>query len=291
MKIVHIFAATLSFLFFSLTVKAQEPQAFVLYRADGKQVKFERMIKELSNAEVVLFGESHNDPIAHWMELLVTRALHEHLEGKIKLGAEMFEADDQLVLNEYLGGFIREKDLKKEAKVWPNYDTDYKPLLDFALENNLEFIATNIPRRYANLVYRRGLDVLDSLSRQARKYIAPLPIKVDMSLKCYKDILEMASHGGMAQENLPYSQAIKDATMAWFITENMTDESLFLHFNGSYHSDNKESIVWYIEEYRPKTNVLTITTVSQDDISELSEENKGKADFIICTPNLMTKTY
>ncbi len=270
---------------------AQNPQAYTLYRADGKPVKFKQMVKELAKAEVVLFGESHNDPIAHWMQLLITQSLYEALDGQLLLGAEMFEADNQTVLNEYLGGFIREKDLKKEAKVWPNYETDYKPLLDFALENQLPFIATNIPRRYANLVYRRGLEVLDSLSYAAKKHIAPLPIQVNLDLKCYKDILQMAAHGGSAQKNLPYSQAVKDATMAWFIVENLPPVGVFLHFNGSYHSDNKESIFWYIQEYRPQTEVMTITTVSQDDISKLEEEHLNKADFILCTPKNMTKTY
>ncbi len=277
-------------LFLISALPAQEPQAYVLYRSNGKAVHFHTMAKELAKAEVVLFGESHNDPIAHWMQLLLTQELYKLSEGNLILGAEMFEADNQVVLDEYLRGFIREKDLKNEAKVWPNYKTDYSPLVDFAKTKKIPFIATNIPRRYANLVYRRGLAVLDSLSKEAKKHIAPLPIEVDTTLSCYKDILAMASHGGTARENLPYSQAVKDATMAWFIVENLPVEGVFLHFNGSYHSDNKESIYWYIQEYAPRTKVMTITTVSQDDVSKLSEENKGKADFILCTPNNMTKT-
>ncbi len=275
---------------FSTTTFAQTPQAYILYRGNGEPVAFQTMAEELAKADIVLFGESHNDPIAHWMQLLLTEELYKLREGKIVLGAEMFEADNQLVLNEYLLGFIREKDLKKEAKVWPNYDTDYSPLVAFAKNHQLPFIATNIPRRYANLVYRRGLAVLDSLSAEARQHIAPLPIEVDTTLKCYRDILQMASHGGTARENLPYSQAVKDATMAWFISQNLPKGGLFLHFNGSYHSDNKESIVAYLHDYAKHSKVMTITTISLDDISQLGEENKGKADFILCTPNNMTKT-
>ena len=269
---------------------AQMPQAYMLYRGNGEPVAFQTMAEELAKADIVLFGESHNDPIAHWMQLLLTEELYKLCEGKMVLGAEMFEADNQLVLNEYLGGFIREKDLKSEAKVWPNYDTDYSPLVAFAKTHKLPFVATNIPRRYANLVYRRGLVVLDSLSAEAKLHMAPLPIEVDTTLTCYKDILQMASHGGTARENLPYSQAVKDATMAWFISQNLPKGGLFLHFNGSYHSDNKESIVAYLHDYARHSKVMTITTISLDDITQLGEENKDKADFILCTPTNMTKT-
>jgi uncharacterized iron-regulated protein len=30
------------------------------------------------------------------------------------------------------------------TQLWSNYQTDYRPLVDFAKENNLRFIATNI---------------------------------------------------------------------------------------------------------------------------------------------------
>ena len=96
--------------------------------------------------------------------------------GDITLGAEMFEADNQLILNEYLSGHISEKSFKKEARLWPNYSTDYAPLVDFAKDSNLIFVATNIPRRYASVVYKRGFQGLDELDAQAKLYIAPLPV-------------------------------------------------------------------------------------------------------------------
>jgi len=54
-------------------------------------------------------------------------------------------------------------------------------------------------------------------------------------------MLSMQSHGG---ENLPKAQALKDATMAFFISENYIFGKIFIHFNGAYHSDNYEEILW-----------------------------------------------
>ncbi|MCG8375574.1 MAG: iron-regulated protein, partial [Chlorobiales bacterium] len=85
--------------------------------------------------------------------------------------------------------------------------------------------------------------------------------------------------------------AIKDATMAWFITQNLADNKLFIHYNGSFHSDDNGGIRKYLQIYQPGVKVQTITTVSQDDIDKLDEEYIDKADYIICVPSDMTKTY
>ncbi len=88
----------------------------------------------------------------------------------------------------------------------------------------------------------------------------------------------------------PQAQAIKDATMAWFIQKNHTDGTLFFHMNGSYHSDHFEGIVWHLQKYQPELIVKTITTVEQNDVTRLNDVNK-KADFIIVVHETMTKTH
>jgi glycine/D-amino acid oxidase-like deaminating enzyme len=67
--------------------------------------------------------------------------------------------------------------------------------------------------------------------------------------------------------------------------------SLFIHFNGSYHSDNYEGILWHLKNKKPELKYGTITTVSQKDVNSLLSENLGRADFIICMPENMTTTY
>ena len=99
---------------------------------------------------------------------------------------------------------------------------------------------------------------------------------------------EMKGHGG---ENLPKAQAIKDATMAYFIVKNLQKNSLFIHYNGSYHSDKYEGIFRYIKKSNPKAKITTIATVTQKNISKLETENKNKADFIIVVDEDVTKTY
>ncbi len=280
-------------LFTVLTVLAfaQDKPAYRIFDQTGKPVTFWEMIKGLQNANFIFYGELHNNSIAHWMELEITKSLYNE-NHKLILGAEMFEADVQLLINEYLNGLIREKDIRIEARVWPNYQTDYRPLLVFAKEHNLYFVASNIPRRYANLVYRKGFDALDQLSDQAKKYIAPLPIEYDPDLGCYKKMTEGMVHMGMpANPNIAKAQAIKDATMAYFISKNYKPSYQFIHYNGSYHSDNFQGIVWYLKKLRPQANIITITTVEQDSLNALNDQYKNLANFIVVVPTDMTKTY
>lgn len=273
---------------FSFTISSDKP-AYQIFDAKGKKSSYEKMLKDAKEADIVLFGELHDNPIVHWLQLELTNDLYEVKKSNLVLGAEMFEADDQIPLNEYLQGKISEKALKDEAKLWPNFPTDYKPLLDFAKENHLPFVAANIPRRYANMVYSKGLGRLDSIDVEAKKWIAPLPMKYDTSLKCYKDIF--AAAGGHGGENLPKSQAIKDATMSYFILKNWSKGKMFIHYNGSYHSNNHQGIEWYLKQEKPDLKVFTIASVQQENVDTLAKESFDLGNYILCTPDDMTKTH
>ena len=262
--------------------------AYQIYDAKGIESNYSMLLKDAQSADIILFGEMHDNPICHWLELELTKDLYKIKKNNLILGAEMFEADDQIALTEYLQGKLSDKTLKDEVKLWPNFKTDYKPLLDFAKTNQLNFIAANIPRRYANLVYNKGLDKLDSLDSEAKKWICPLPIKYDSTLKCYKEIFESA--GGHGGENLPKSQAVKDATMAYFILKNWTKEKTIIHYNGTYHSNYHQGIEWYLKQKNQNLKIFTIGSTEQIAIDTLAKDAVGLADYIICTPESMTKT-
>lgn len=277
------------FVAMSFTQTHSNKDAYIIYDSKGKKTDYNQLLAEAKKADIILFGELHDNPICHWLQKELTQDMFTDKKEKLTLGAEMFEADDQLALNEYLAGKLSEKTLKDEVKLWTNFGTDYKPLLDFAKTNKLKFIADNIPRRYANLVYSRGVAALDSIDAEAKKWIVPLPFKYDGTLKCYKDIFENA--GGHGGENLPKSQAIKDATMAYFILKNWSKGQTFIHYNGAYHSNHHQGIEWYLKQQNPDLKILVISSTEQNDINQLEAEANDSGDFIICTPSTMTKTY
>lgn len=276
-----------TFLLLSSLVNGQVKEAYALYNKDGVKVSYESILEEVAKADILLFGELHNNSISHWLQYEVTKDLSE--KRKLILGAEMLEADNQKALNDYLSGTIDRKALDTLARLWPNYSTDYSPLVDFAKANKIDFIATNIPRRFASKVHKGGFEALDALSKEEKSWIAPLPIPYDSELATYKNILEMMGEHGTPE--LVKAQAIKDATMAHFIIENWKKKHLFIHYNGRYHSDYYEGIGWYLKQYSKGKKVVTITTVEQENIDQLLDENIGTADFIICVDEDVTKTY
>ncbi len=281
----------LSVVLLSFSVINDKP-AYIIYNEKGKKINYKKMLNKLNEADIIFIGELHNNPISHWLELEITKDIYDKRGSRnMILGAEMFEADNQLILDEYLNGIISKKKFEDEARLWDNYKTDYKPLIDFAKNNKLHFTASNIPRRYASIVFKKGTEGLKALSDEAKKYIAPLPFKYDPELKCYADMIEMGKKMGHTGDNFPKSQAIKDATMAHFILKDYKNKSIYIHYNGAYHSDNFEGIVWYIKQANPKLKIATISTVSQENIDKLDKESLGKANFIIAVPETMTKTY
>jgi uncharacterized iron-regulated protein len=289
----HLNFIALTFLLSLHLLRGQDPAAYLLFNHKGEKVDYEQMKKKSAENEVVFFGELHNNPISHWLQLKLTSDLFDLKDGKLILGAEMFETDDQLVMDEYLSGKINSKNFEEEAKLWDNYSTDYKPLVEFAKTKKISFKATNVPRRYANLVFRTGLEGLTELSELARaQFLPPLPIPIDLALPTYKKMITMmGNHGSNTSDNMVKAQAIKDATMGYSISNALKPNHLFIHFNGAYHSDEKEGILWYLNKYKPNLKILTISTVEQDKIDVLDPENFNKADFILVVPEKMTKTY
>jgi uncharacterized iron-regulated protein len=289
-------SAILIFLTLSLSVSAQDKPAYKVFTGTGKKSDYKDLLKDAGKADVVFFGELHDNPVAHWLELEITKDIHTDKGKDLILAAEMFETDNQLIIDEYFSDIIKESSFEKEVRLWKNYQTDYKPLISFAKENGLRFVASNIPRRYASIVASGGFEALQKLSPEALKYIAPLPVEYDPELPCYKDMLSMdgAIGGGTeskVNENLPKAQAMKDATMARSIVNSRSAGQTVIHYNGSYHSDRHMGIIWYLDKYNPGVKVMTITTVLQDDMDKMNEESLGLADYVIVIPSSMTRTY
>ena len=266
---------------------SQDKKSYQVFDKNGKKSSYSKLLKATKNSEVVLFGEHHDNTVVHLLQFELTKDLSK--KKQLVLGAEMLEADNQEHINQYLSGAIDQEKLDSTVRLWSNYKTDYKPLVDFAKEKKFNFIATNIPRRYASLVFKKDFMALDSLSTLEKSWIAPLPIEFDVSLPGYQNMMEM--QGGHAGDKMPKAQAIKDATMAYFINKNRKDYTVFIHYNGTYHSDNYEGINWYLKKLDADVKIITIATVEQKDISKLNVEDYNKADFILVIDESVAKSY
>lgn len=283
----------LLFLFLLLnSLNAQELKSYQIYDKDGQSRDFGRMTEALKDYDVVLFGEYHNNSILHWLQLQTTKALYEFKGNQLVLGAEMFERDNQDQLDLYVAGLYTEKEFGKEARLWPNFHTDYKPLADFAAKNELRFIATNVPRKYAAMVARFDQDTLQKLPQKEREYMAQLPFEVDINTPGYRELLDMfRDHAGENVHQYVAAQAIKDATMAESILQNLNKGELLLHYQGDYHSKEYGGIYWYLKKKNKRLKVAVISVAESFEAHLPLPHDFIKTDFVIVVPGDMTKTY
>ena len=272
----------------------------------GKEVSLNDIAEDMKNHDVLFFGEEHNDSVAHYLENKMFEILFQNFTTNITLSMEMFDRDVQTVMNEYLKGFIREKNFTKDARVWSNYK-DYKPMVEFAKNNKLDIICANTPTRYTNLVNRKGQKALMELPDESKKYFAPLPYDT-ASGKYYEKIMALTAHDNTSITdttvkkmplmllgfNMIMGQSLWDATMAYSISEYLKKNKVkkVMQVNGRFHSDEGLAIVTQLKKYSPKIKSLIISSGTDDSFPNIDwSKHKHLGDYIIITDPSIPKTF
>lgn len=257
-----------------------------------QEITLPQLADALQAADVVFFGEEHNDSVAHLLEYELLKAMDERYDG-MALSMEMFVSDDQLVLNEYLSGMVTERNLTKDAVLWNNYK-DYRPMVEYAKVQHLPVLAANAPSRYTNRVTREGLESLRALDKSAKSLLAPLPIDTLTGAYFEKFAGLMGGHEGMGNLKIYQSQNLWDATMAYRISKLAKKKSVkkILHLNGRFHSDEQLGTVAQLRTYARGMAVFNIScfphaSFTHPDWSAFSH----LAHFIILTNPDMAKTF
>ncbi len=258
----------------------------------GREITLHDLANALHRADVVFFGEEHNDSVAHVLQFELLKAMNEQYTN-VALSMEMFVSDDQLVLDEYLSGLITERNLSKDAVLWNNYK-DYRPLVEYAKEHQLYVLAANAPSRYTNRVTREGLESLNALDKSAKRILAPLPI--DTLTGAYYDKFAglMGGHEGMGNLKIYQSQNLWDATMAHRISKLARKKTIkkILHLNGRFHSDEKLGTVAQLRKYAPRLSVANISCFSHESFTKPDWSTFGHlGDYIILTDPAVAKTF
>lgn len=272
-----------------LLVVGQDGDAFQWFDKQGKKVSFKQVSQSMTKKELVLFGEHHDNPLAHFFQLQLLLAWSEKKQS-VALGLEMFERHQVRALASYCLT-KNYKQLKDSTDLWLNFKTDYKPIIDSAINRNIPVFAGNITRKYASLVFKKGMSALDSLSENERKTMCPLPFPFDSTLSQYSALIQMGLSMHQSGIQFAQAQAIKDATMAFWINNMLQEHKRVLFLNGSFHSDYYQGIYWYVKYYAPNTQIGTISTVEQASVKQLDKTNRGLADYILVVNQSMIRTH
>lgn len=252
----------------------------------GKSITLEKMASKLRKADVIFFGEFHGNAVIHRLQAELLLQLYQ-AKKRLIVSFEMFERDVQPDLDAYLAGSITEEEFLQRSRPWPNYATDYRPLLEFAKEKELKVIAANIPRWIAGKVARGSLAALDDLDADDRMNVA---IDIDTSEGAYKDsfLATMQMNGvhdrfGDEQlyERLYQAQCVKDDTMAESIAQyrERYPKHTIIHFNGDFHSTRYLGTVERLRNRMPKLKIAVISPVYAD--AKTKVKPREQADYII----------
>lgn len=274
------------------------PDPLRIYALDEERAMFpsgitswESFIADLAGADVVFLGEYHDDDASHRTQLRVLEELAPRRAGQFALAMEQFERDVQSVLDSYLAGEIDEEQFLADSRPWPNYPEHYKPLIEYCRDHGIPVRAGNIPRRYASIVSKEGVDKLyTSITEEERPWIAKATINEQ---NAYYDnfVNAMGGHGsGMSDEKMASfyrAQCIKDDTMAESIVDirSADPRSQVLHINGSFHSDHKLGTVERLVARRPEDRVIVVALRPVDSFVSLDPfSDRELADYIIYVP-------
>ena len=267
--------------------------------ARGVLTDFDTMVADISSADVVFVGEEHDSRNAHRLELSVLEGLARR-QKSVVVAMEMFERDVQEPLDHFLMGHTSEDDFLRAARPWPNYATDYKPLVEFAIAHNWDVVGSNVPERIAAEVAKSGLEVLQTKSPDEQKWFAHdlrCPLDDDYFKRFAKAMRDhpvgSADPGSERQalERMYFAQCLRDETMgesvalAYNIAATGTTKPLVVHFNGTFHSDFGEGAAERARRRLPgrRVVVLSVLPVARQDAITPDASVRARGDYLLYT--------
>ena len=267
-------------------------------------IGFDDLIRRVASADVVFFGEQHDDPETHRVEFGFLDAIG-RLGRPVILSLEMFERDAQPLLNDYLAGRIGESDFLAKSRPWDRYITDYRPMVELAKARGWPVVASNVPRPMASAVGRKGFAALDTLTPIERVWAAmDIQCPDDAYRKRFMETMRGHSSGSAAPspaDTLPtvvasrfyLAQCIKDETMAEAIVaarEHAPSNAIVVHYDGAFHSDYAQGTVERVRRRMPGLRMTVITAVPVvDQVAANLADHKDRADFILFTKRIPPK--
>lgn len=241
---------------------------------------FEEAVAALMGFKVIFFGEDHDSRVAHEGELTLLTALAER-DPSLVLALEMFERDVQEALNAYLEDRVAEEEFLQLARPWPNYQEDYRPLVELAKAQGIPVIAANVPRRAAAAVA-----TADAISAEVvGKDSIYLPQNVHLdSEEYYRQFAafvgRMPPSGpmkGLPVEALYRAQVLKDAVMAAALEPSLDHRILFCC--GRFHSDYHLGVPYQLQQNHPELKIAVV--VCAEAIMSVPMKDRSRiADFI-----------
>ena len=261
----------------------------------GRFTDFGRLLTASADADALFLGEFHDDPGTHQLQFAILQGLSRRRTDTLVLAMEMFERDAQPALDAYLRGEISESSFLERSRPWPNYASDYRPLVEFAKAHGWPVVAGNVPRRIASVVARGGLGALDSLPPGDRSLVAAAhSCPRDEYWRRFREVMgDMSSHGmQMTAEQAEAmvwrtyeAQCVKDEAMGEAVAAAIAQHrTLVVHPNGAFHSDFALGTVERTQRRAPSARLIVVSFIPVPNLATVDpQEHRARGDFIVFT--------
>lgn len=246
---------------------------YQLLSPDGTEISIEQLVLQHSDANVFMVGEFHAHPGVHLFQAKLMAYLAAQ-DTPLALSMEQFTRADQAILSQYVAGEVGEITLTKKTKVWDNYKSDYRPLVEIAKEQSLPVIGANAPRDIVKCIGRQGPQYLSKLSTQQRALVAST---IDISDSPYRQKFLSNMRGMSLSEKrigqMFGAQMAWDATMAESIANHLTNNPnhRVFHIAGRFHIMNGLGTGAELKKLKPHVNIVNITATMAQEKSEIQD--------------------
>lgn len=297
MRAVSIAVAVLAIV---VSVRAGEQAERASYRvyasATRAFVNLDQLAADASGADVVLIGDVPGHRAAHEFEYALVEALGRHRQGVI-VALEMFDRDAQEILDRFQMRHMSEAAFLAEARAWPGYARDYKPLVDFAIGKSWPIVAANVPRRIAADVAARGLDAIAGRTDADRLFV-PASVECPTDDDYHRRVIErlraepsdgQAARDSAAVERRYLSHCVEDETIA---------ESIAIIYTAGSLGARRPLVVGLVRDVRvaydggtvsrarrrlPQQRVVTVSILPAGEANALTPDTAipPRADYVV----------
>ncbi len=297
---------------------------------DGVVVGWGELMDAVAGADVIVLGEEHDDAIGHRFQLAVVEDVLQRWPDSA-VSMEMFDRTEQAVIDDYLADFIDLETFQERTAStswlklsrqyaagelsrktfqqrigrlgWPQWETNYQPIVDTAKTAGAPVIAANTPWLvYMSVARRDGFDRLDDVTA-AQRMLFEVPQRVPEGeyRRRFWEVLagraegetadeddddEQGAHPGFDDETILgmfRGQLVMDATMAASIAETRrAGAEKVVHLVGHFHCDFEGGLVQELRYRDPDARILVITVLAEAE-TELRDEDSGRADLVVYT--------